>query len=198
MSGPGANPAIKAKAPTNTQENNKPAVRPAAPPASASKSIETKPPAGAAETTITLAMRQATQEAAQKAKDLKKKATEALINTIRSEPKKAPEHDIVPTAVTPDEKHTFETITILQNSDNSTWSASPFSESTTSRKQTTEKLESLQSPTSTACRPNNIDTILMHRGSSISSRSAEEIKQIEDEETIFEEDEDKESESYEE
>ncbi|KAF7859738.1 hypothetical protein EAF04_008817 [Stromatinia cepivora] len=128
VSGPGANPAIQAKAPTNTQENNKPAVAPAAPPASASKSVGSKPPSGTAETTITLAMRQATQEAAQKAKDLSKKATEVLISTTKPEAKKAPE-PVVPTAGTPKEAHTFATITILQNSDNSTWSAAPFSES---------------------------------------------------------------------
>lgn len=120
VSGPGANPAIKAKPPTNIKENNKPAVAPAAPPASTPKSVDTKP-SGAAETTITLTMRQATQEAAQKAKDLKKKATEVLINTTKPEPA------IVPTATMPDRRHTFETITILQNPDNSTWSAAPLS-----------------------------------------------------------------------
>lgn len=125
MSGPGANPAIKAKPPTNVKENNKPAVAPAAPPASISKSGNAKP-SGAAETTITLAMRQATQEAAQKAKDLKKKATEAIVSTTKSEPEKEPSA-IVPTATIPDERHTFETITILQNPENSTWSAAPFS-----------------------------------------------------------------------
>ncbi|ESZ93743.1 hypothetical protein SBOR_5880 [Sclerotinia borealis F-4128] len=196
VSGPGANPAITAKVPTNTQENNKPAVAPAAPPASTFRSVESKPPSGAAETTITLAMRQATQEAAQKAKDMKKKATEALINATKSEPKKALQPAIVPTVPTPKERHTFEIITILQNSDDSTWSAAPFSESRASRRASIHKLESLQSPTSTAWRPKDVDPpILMHRGSSVSSGSAEEIKQIEDEETIPEEDEDEESDS---
>lgn len=131
VSGPGANPAIQAKAPTNTQENNKLAVAPAAPPASASKSVGSKPPSGTAKATITLAMRQATQEAAQKAKDLSRKATEVLISTTKTEPMKAPE-PVVPTASTPTERQTFAAITILQNSDNSTWSAAPFSESTIS------------------------------------------------------------------
>ncbi|TGO12481.1 hypothetical protein BTUL_0088g00580 [Botrytis tulipae] len=126
VSGPGANPAIQAKPPTNLKENNKPAVAPAAPPASTPKSVNTKP-SGAAETTITLALRQATQEAAQKAKDLKKKATETLVGATKSEPEKASKPAIVPTATIPDERHTFETITILQNPDNSTWSAAPFS-----------------------------------------------------------------------
>ncbi|KAI9651041.1 hypothetical protein NHQ30_001078 [Ciborinia camelliae] len=170
VSGPGANPAIKAKAPVNTQENKKPAVAPAAPPAPTY--VESKPPSGAPEMIATLAMRQATQEAAQKAKDLKKKQSEVSINTIKSQPKKSLEAAIVPTAATPSEKHTFETITILQNPDNSTWSAAPYP------------------ATPTAWKPKDIDPpILMHRGSSVSSGSAEEIKKIEAKETIREEDE---------
>lgn len=189
VSGPGANPAIKAKAPISTQENKKPAVAPAAPPASASQSVESKP-SGGAETTITLALRQATQEAAQKAKDLKKKTTEALVNTTKFEPKKTPEPLIVPIVATPNEKHIFKALTILQNPDNSTWSSEPYSTSSASHRKSAPKLESVQSPTSTAWRPRDIDSILMHRGSSVSSGSAE-IKQIENEETIPEENEDK-------
>ncbi|KAA8564519.1 hypothetical protein EYC84_011443 [Monilinia fructicola] len=143
---------------------------PAAPPASASQSVESKP-SGGAETTITLALRQATQEAAQKAKDLKKKTTEALPLPTRSIfLRRSPYY---------------------KNPDNSTWSSEPYSTSSASHRKSAPKLESVQSPTSTAWRPRDIDSILMHRGSSVSSGSAEEIKQIENEETIPEENEDK-------
>ncbi|KAB8292221.1 hypothetical protein EYC80_007963 [Monilinia laxa] len=191
VSGPGANPAIKAKAPISTQENKKPAVAPAAPPASASKSVESKP-SGVAETTITLALRQATQDAAQKAKDLKKKATEALVNTTKYEPKKTPKPVIIPIVTTPNERHTFKTITILQNPDTSTWSSEPYSTSGASNRESTTKLESVQSPTSTAWRPKGIDSsILMHQNSPVLSGSVEEIKQMKDEETIPKDNEDK-------
>ncbi|RAL66484.1 hypothetical protein DID88_006174 [Monilinia fructigena] len=191
VSGPGANPAIIAKAPISTQENKKPAVAPAAPPASASRFVEAKS-SGGAETTITLALRQATQDAAQKAKDLKKKATEALVNTTKSAPKKTPEPVIIPIVATPNERHTFKTITILQNPDNSTWSSEPYSTSSVFYGESTPKLESVQSPTSSAWRPKHIDSsILMHQSSPVSSGSAEEIKQMKDEETIPKGNEDK-------
>src|ERR1700712_4826168 len=61
-----------------------------------------------------------------------------------------------------------------------------------------EKLESLQSPTSTAWKPTDINQpVLTHRGSNISEASAEYIKQVEDECTIPEEDEDDEEEEKE-
>lgn len=147
-----------------------------------------KTPAGVAETTITLALRQATQEAAQKAKDMKKKVTEVLLNTSKPESREKSESRVPTTTF--NEKHMFETITILQNPDNSTWSAKPRYDPRASRGESTIKVESVQPPTSTGWRQKDIDPpILMHRGSSASSGSAEEIKKIEDEETIPEEDE---------
>lgn len=51
-----------------------------------------------------------------------------------------------------------------------------------------DKLESLQSPNSTSWKPTDVDKpVLTHRGSTISDASEEEIKQIEEEETIQEE-----------
>jgi hypothetical protein len=154
VSGPGANPAIKAKAPVANNENKKPAVAPAAPPAVTKKPAESKPPAGAAETTITLAMRQVSQAAAQKAKDVKKVATKAVA-AAKPEPKASSQP--VQTKTKPvEEKHDFETITLLQDAETSTWSARPATQlKLDTQEETIRKLESLQSPTSTAWKSND-------------------------------------------
>ncbi|PQE04072.1 Thioredoxin-like fold protein [Rutstroemia sp. NJR-2017a BVV2] len=150
VSGPGANPAIKAKPPVANNENKKPAVAPAAPPAVTKKPVESNPPAGAAETTITLAMRQVSQAAAQKAKDNKKVATKTPVVAAKPEPK-ASSQPLQTKTKPADEKHDFETITLLQDPGTSTWSARPATQlKLDTKEETMRKLESLQSPTSTA------------------------------------------------
>ncbi|PQE11567.1 Thioredoxin-like fold protein [Rutstroemia sp. NJR-2017a WRK4] len=155
VSGPGANPAIKAKPPVANNENKKPAVAPAAPPAVTKKPVESKPPAGAAETTITLAMRQVGQAAAQKAKDIKKEVTKAPVAAAKPEPK-ASSQPVQTKSKAVEEKHDFETITLLQDPATSTWSARPVTQlKLDTKEETMRKLESLQSPTSTAWKSND-------------------------------------------
>lgn len=182
------------------QENKR--LEPAAVAAESSKDAETsKPLAGAQPTSFTLAMRQAGQEAAQKAKDAKKKVTETFTGLGEAEPEKEDvEKDkaaAIPPAISltqplPD-KRNIVTPTVLQSPTSTAWKRVPGSSSTFAYSaDEMEKLQrgSLQSPNSTSWKPTNTDPpILMHRGSSVSSASKECIKQIEEECAIPEEDE---------
>lgn len=183
------------------QENKKPG--PAA--AESSKDAETpKPPPGGQPTSFTLAMRQAGQEAAQKAKDAKNKVVETFTGVGEAEPEKKDVEKDKSAAVPPSisltqplsDKHNIVAPTILQSPTSTTWKLAAESGSAPAYSaDEMEKLQrgSLQSPKSTSWKPTDIDPpVLMHRGSSISSASKEEIQQIEDECAIPEEEEEEE------
>jgi hypothetical protein len=174
--------------------------------AESSKDAETsKPPAGAQPTSFTLAMRQAGQEAAQKAKDAKNKVVETFTGVGEAEPeKKDVEEDRsakVPSPISLAQPVSSEdnivAPTILQSPTSTTWK--PRSESSSTAAYSADEMAklqrgSLQSPTSTSWKPTDTDPpVLMHRGSSISSASREEIQQIEEECAIPEEEEGEES-----
>lgn len=142
---------------------------------------------------FSLAMKQAGEEAAQKAKDSKKKAPETLEGVGEADPveeaPKKPEATLPPLAVL-DPPHNVSSNTVLQSPTSSAWRSDP-SKSFHTPKSSLSKLESMQSPTSTAWKPSDTDgPVLMHRGSTISMASDEEIKQVEEDEKIMEEDED--------
>ena len=188
------------------QEN----IKPETATAGSSKTVEpSKPAAEAAPSSIALALRQAGQEAAQKAKDGKKKApVETFDGVGAAEPVKK---DLEKSATIPPpiaivnpstEKRTVETKTkaSLQSPTSTAWrKGAPDGNISTARRRSIEKLESMQSPNSTAWKPTDIDPpILTHRGSSISLASAEEIRQVEEECKIDEVDEEDEEEDEEE
>jgi len=177
------------KAPAVVKEN----VKPTLVAAESSKAAEPAQPATAAPSSFTLAMRQAGQEAAQKAKDSKKKAPETFDGVGEADPV---EQALKKSAVVPppiavlDPPHTVDSNTVLQSPSSSAWRRAPDGKIHTPRT-SIDKIESLQSPNSTAWKPTDTDgPVLIHRGSSLSIASAEEIKQVEEEEKILEEDED--------
>ena len=186
------------KAPVS-QENKKPE---SATTSSSKAAEESRPPVGGAPTAFTLAMRQAGQEAAQKAKDGKKKPVETFDGVGEAEPvkKDLDKSAVIPPPITilypPPDTHTVEVTTILQSPTSSAWRRAPEMDGRPAiSRGSEEKLESLQSPNSTAWRPTHTDLpVLTHRGSSVSQASAEEIKQVEQDETIPEEDEEDEDE----
>ncbi len=141
---------------------------------------------------FSLAMKQAGQEAAQKAKDGKKKAPETLEGVGKADPVEASKTSaaVPPPVAILESRQNASNDTILQSPTSSAWRSAP-SKSIHTPKGALSKLQSMQSPTSTAWKPSDIDTpVLMHRGSSISMASDEEIKQVEEDEKIVEEDED--------
>jgi hypothetical protein len=140
------------KAPMS-QENKKPEPTPS----SSSKSAElSSPPAGAQPTSFTLAMRQAGQEAAQKAKDSMKKATVTLSGIGSAEPtkEKPGAKEIVPSISIPgpgSNSLQIETCTLLQSPTSTTWRRDPEALSLTT--QIPSQAASLQSPNSTSWKP---------------------------------------------
>jgi hypothetical protein len=137
-------------------------------------------------------MREASQEAAQKAKYGKKKAPEALEGVGKADPAKNTQKSAVmpPSITTVDPSQSVKTNTVLQSPSSSAWRRAPGGKIHTPSS-SMDKFESIQSPNSTAWRPVDTDApIFMHRGSSISLASVEEIKQVEEDEKIVEEDED--------
>ena len=184
------------------QEN----IKPETATAGSSKTVEPSNPAvESAPSSIALALRQAGQEAAQKAKDGKKKApVETFDGVGEAEPVKK---DLEKSATIPPpiaildpstEKRTVETKTkaLLQSPTSTAWrKGAPDGNISTAQRRSIEILESMQSPNSTAWKPTDVDPpILTHRGSSISLASAEEIRQIEEECKIDEVDEEDEEE----
>ncbi|KAF4635427.1 hypothetical protein G7Y89_g2671 [Cudoniella acicularis] len=176
------------------QENKKPE-----PLAESSQAAETpKSPTANAPNTISLALRQVGQEAAQKAKDIKKKVPETFAGVGQAEPVKAEKEKAVlaPIAVSaaapasPTGKHTIDTASSIQSPTSTAWRKAPESRGRPATpRHSIDVLESLQSPNSTAWKPVDVNPpILTHRGSSLSIASAEEIKQVEEEEAIPEED----------
>lgn len=149
---------------------------------------------------ITLAMRQMGEEAAQKAKDMKKKTIEVLVGTGKGEAvaqtasKDTKDSATTPSPLTSTEASasipkTVEHITILQDPETSAWNKVPGEKPSRTHCELNE-WKSLQSPTSTAWNPTDVyPPIRTHRGSEVSIASIEEIRAIEEEEAIREEDE---------
>ncbi|TVY55953.1 Uncharacterized protein LCER1_G003443 [Lachnellula cervina] len=176
------------------QENKKPTSTPtpttSTAPAASSKFAEapvskSKPPIGGAPTTISLALRQAGQEAAQKAKDNKKKPpVETFDGVGEAEPPTEKEKAIPAPITIPEAQHAIETPTLMQSPTSTTWRRAPGSgfEVKTPR-HSISKLESMQSPNSTAWKPTDIDpAVLTHRGS-----KAGEVKQVQEKSATKEE-----------
>jgi hypothetical protein len=180
---PAGTPSNTPSKPAAQKENTKPQ------PVVASTSKETEPPKSSIPepTPITFALRQAGQEAAQKAKDNKKKPMETFSGVGKAETskeKKIPE----PVKTDASEKNTTDSLTSLQSPGSTAWKTLPASMTVPLPPPSMAKLESLQSPNSTSWKPADTNPpILSHRGSTISVASEEEIKQIEEEEAIPEE-----------
>lgn len=141
---------------------------------------------------LSLAMKQAGQEAAQKAKDSKKKAPETLEGVGQADPAGASKKSAVipPPVAVLDPPHNSSSDIVLQSPGTSAWRSSR-GKSVHTPSNSINKLQSLQSPNSTAWKPSDTDgPVLTHRGSSISVASEDEIKQVEEDEKIMEEDED--------
>lgn len=146
--------------------------------------------------TFTLTMRQAGQEAAQKAKDAKKKAAEVFTGKGVADPTiKEPDRTgiIPPPILVHNDVSTHESMTVtpasMQSPTSTAWKNKPL---VPGRQSTLSNafMDPMQSPTSTAWRSTDINPpITMHRGSSISAASAEEIRAIEKSQAIEEEDE---------
>lgn len=154
---------------------------------------ESEPPAGTQPTSFTIAMRQVGQEAAQKAKDAKKKVTETFTGVGEAEPEKKDEVKTVPPPILPtlllSDKYPIVTPTVLQSPTSTAWNLSPNSIHTPAYSaDEMEKFQrgSLQSPRSTAWKPTDLDPpVSTHKGSSVSSSSE---KKIGNDEMIAEED----------
>lgn len=151
-------------------------------------------PAGATPTPFTLAMRQAGEEAAHKAKE-SKKPVKTFDGTGEAPPAKVVESSTTnsPTtkSETASEGHAIDTVTFMQCPNTSAWNRAPnLLAPIVTKRHSIDKLESLQSPNSTAWKPTDINApVRSHRGSDVSLASAEEIRQIEEECAIPEEDE---------
>jgi hypothetical protein len=177
------------KPPGSQKENVKLVTTPAA---EAPKDVEqSKSITGGQPSSLTLAMRQAGQEAAQKAKEGKKKATETFVGVGKAEPEPEKKEDkITPPPIVVEPQHTIETTTLLQSPTSTAWKQEIHAKAETPRP-TVKKLESLQSPTTTAWKLADTDLpITTYRGSNVEEVSAECIKQVEEDEMIPEEDED--------
>lgn len=200
---------ISPKAAPKSNEN----VNPAATKPLPAKSSETKAPEPAATgNTTTIAMRSIGEEAAQKAKEIKKASSKILSGKGQSDPVKAMSNSAVipPPIVTSIPKNESDTtnnyLTAMQSPTTSCWNrtaemietaapSTPFSKEEP-KEESSDILASMQSPTSTAWKPAAEITVqaekpvvATHRGSSISEASKEEIEAVERELTIQEEDE---------
>lgn len=141
-------------------------------------------------------MRQAGQEAAQKAKDAKKKAAEVFAGKGEAEPatKEPGRSATIPPPIlvhkdVPTHDSTTATPASMQSPTSTAWKNKP---SAPGRQSSLSHafLNPMQSPNSTAWKSTDIDPpITMHRGGSISVASAEEISAIEKSQAIEEEDE---------
>lgn len=187
--------------PPVSQENKKPepAIAESSKPSEASKDTEeSKIPVGGVATSFTLAMRQAGQEAAQKAKETKK-AVQTFDSTGTGEveleePVKKDQGQSAgippPIKVGPSSSKN-ETTTLLQSPTSTAWRNTGNTITSVLGEPPIERVELLQSPKSTTWRPgDHPPPVTMHRGSEVSLASAEEIRQVEETLAIAEEDED--------
>jgi hypothetical protein len=176
--------------PLKAEENTKPE------PSSSTPSESLKAATEAAPTTYTLAMRQAGQEAAQKAKDAKKKAVEVFARKGEAEPtlKEPDRSGTIPAPIIVHKGRTTDGFTAatsasMQSPTSTAWKSKPSAPGRQSILSHTF-MDPMQSPNSTAWKSTDIDPpITMHRGSSISLASAEEILAVEKSQAIEEEDE---------
>ncbi|CAG8982499.1 hypothetical protein HYALB_00002279 [Hymenoscyphus albidus] len=209
-------PSASASKPPPAPEPKKPQ---ATPPSTAAKAPEpAKAPATEEKPSIVSAIRQAGAEAAQKALDDKKKVAATVSGVVKAEPakevektEKAPEKaekspekatqkPLMPPLLSvtdlPLEKLSLEEVTTMQSPTSTAWrEAQDLSlnnlDNITMPVSLNAKLESMQSPNSTTWKPKVVNPpVLVHRGSSISTASAEEIKSIEEKTAIKEEEED--------
>ena len=194
------------KAPVVLQENKKPE---SSSTPQTSKVIEPEKKPVTAPNAMSLALRQVGEEAAQKAKDIKKKG---LVETFTGVGKAEPAKEAAetpkevekekgvskpdPLVLTKSKDDPAGSASSLQSPNSTAWrgSSSGIVPTTLTKSSHADGRSSLQSPTSTAWRPIDVDPpISQFRGSSISLASAEDIKKVEDEETIEEEDEESDS-----
>ena len=156
-----------------------------------------KAPVGGQPTSFTLAMRQAGAEAAQIAKQGKKKV-EALVG-VGTAPEPTKEEDKIkkdvekstttPSPIKTNTPHTIETKTTMQSPTSTAWKQVIHPVSVVAEHET-EKFASMQSPTSTAWKPVEANPLIStYRGSSVENVSKECIKKVEDAQTIAEEEE---------
>ena len=194
---PSGTPSKPPKTGSSTPPKPVKAVENTKPESSSSTSLESpKTAAEAAPSTFTLAMRQASQEAARKAKDAKKKGMEVLVGKGEAAPAmKEPDRSVtIPPPIlvhkdVPTHNTTTATPASMQSPTSTAWKSKP---SVPSRQSSLSHafMDPMQSPNSTAWKSTDIDPpITMHRGSSISIASAEEIRAIEKSQAIEEEDE---------
>jgi hypothetical protein len=191
---------VQAAEPANQKENVKPTPAPAA---TAEKKEEVKAPAGGQPTSFTLAMRQVGQEAAAKAKEVKKKV-EPFVGLGTAEPKpetakEEAEAEAGEETKKPPTVNEIETETSLQSPTSTAWKTPSSTASKLSLSlnpftpHEVETLASLQSPNSTAWK-SFPEIVTTHRGSTIKQVSPEEIKRVEEECKIPEEDEEEDEE----
>jgi len=137
-------------------------------------------PVGGVPTAFTLALRQAGEEAAQKAKEAKNKVVEVFTGTGEAAPKTSQKEEVKPVPDAVDKEiPPVPTSPLIEIHDDRPIEHRILQNSTC-----------MQSPTSTSWMPFVVDgPITMHRGSVVSPASAEEIREIEESETICEEDE---------
>ncbi|KFY10069.1 hypothetical protein V491_07820, partial [Pseudogymnoascus sp. VKM F-3775] len=136
---------------------------------------------------ITLAMRQMGEEAAQKAKDMQKKTLKAKSEVFTGSGTGEAAAKDAKTTETP---QVVEPITILQDPKTSAWSLSPAGTAPVSQHALNE-MKSLQSPTSTAWKVADISLpITKNVGSGAATASAEKPKPVENKAVTAEEDDD--------
>ncbi|KFY53703.1 hypothetical protein V496_07391 [Pseudogymnoascus sp. VKM F-4515 (FW-2607)] len=143
---------------------------------------------------INLTMRQMGEEAAQRAKDMKKKTLKAKPEVfVGSGTGEAIAKDTKESAAT-ETVQTVEPITILQDPKTSAWNVSPASTPPVSQHALNE-MKSLQSPTSTAWKVVDVSLPIAKSGESeASTTSAENAKHVEKKEVTEDDDEDDEDE----
>lgn len=189
-SGTPSKPAVSQK------ENEKPI--PTKSIAESSKPVEAAvAPIGGQATAFSLAMRQVGQEAAQKAKEVKKKAAETFVGVGKAEPEQPADKEEVKVATVPpflptEPKPIIATKTLFQCPTTTAWNRDWHDEIT---KHSITKVESLQSPNSTSWKPVEfVQPVTSYRGSAVTTASPECIKQVEEDSKIPEEDEEDEDE----
>jgi hypothetical protein len=166
------------------QENKKPE------PAATAKDAEAVKSSTAEQNTISLALRQVGEEAAQKAKEAKKKVIETFTGVGLAEPEKEKAVKATPPVEPLSPQRTIVAPTVIQSPTSTAWRRAPGAYTPSAVAEDKTAKGSLQSPTSTAWKPTDINPpVIDHRGSSISEASKETIKKIEDDCAIPEEDE---------
>lgn len=209
---PNAGPQAKLLQPVVNQKEN---VKPAATASEPAKATEQKAPVGGQATSFTLAMRGIGEEAAAKAKEVKKKV-EPLVGLGTAEPAKedkaeSPKKDTAESAPvaeadkpesakkdagvppTVETTHKIDSTASIQSPNSTAWKKLEETLPSIDVKAAdhkVESVESMQSPTSTSWKPAQGGfPVSTHRGSVVEEASPEEIRRVEEESKIVEEDE---------